>query len=66
MKQGSTGGSLLSVRNDVGELGAVQTATEDDFMFFRDSFHLALEAIVAVGELGSEWNSFDFRSQIVL
>lgn len=26
-----------------GELNAVETATEDDFMFFRDSVHLALE-----------------------
>lgn len=33
----------LYVANDRGELDAVQTATEDDFMFFRDSVHLALE-----------------------
>jgi hypothetical protein len=33
----------LYVANDAGELDAVQTATEDDFMFFRDSVHLALE-----------------------
>ena len=33
----------LYVADDRGELDAVQTATEDDFMFFRDSVHLALE-----------------------
>ncbi len=33
----------LYVANELGELDAVQTATEDDFMFFRDSVHLALE-----------------------
>lgn len=36
-------GVRLSVQNDAGELDAVETATEDDFMFFRDSVHLALE-----------------------
>jgi hypothetical protein len=33
----------LYVEDQSGELDAVETATEDDFMFFRDSVHLALE-----------------------
>ena len=36
-------GVRLVVANQVGELVAVETATEDDFMYFRDSVHLALE-----------------------
>ena len=36
-------GVRLVVANQVGELAAVETATEDDFMYFRDSVHLALE-----------------------
>src|SRR5262245_56813965 len=36
-------GVRLSVENDRGELAVVETETEDDFMYFRDSVHLALE-----------------------
>jgi hypothetical protein len=36
-------GVRLIVANESAELAAVETATEDDFMFFRDSVHLALE-----------------------
>src|SRR5262245_461273 len=36
-------GVRLYVGGELGELDAVETATEDDFMFFRDSVHLALE-----------------------
>jgi hypothetical protein len=36
-------GVRLYVSNQLDELDAVETATEDDFMFFRDSVHLALE-----------------------
>ena len=36
-------GVRLSVRDGGGELGAVETATEDDFMYFRDSVTAALE-----------------------
>jgi hypothetical protein len=36
-------GVRLVVADQLGELAAVETATEDDFMFFRDSVHLALE-----------------------
>jgi hypothetical protein len=36
-------GVRLYVENDRGELAAVETETEDDFMYFRDSVHLALE-----------------------
>src|SRR5262245_4176427 len=36
-------GVRLYVENDHGELAAVETETEDDFMYFRDSVHLALE-----------------------
>jgi hypothetical protein len=35
-------GVRLYVEND-RELAAVETETEDDFMYFRDSVHLALE-----------------------
>jgi hypothetical protein len=37
-------GVRLVVANQAAELAAVETATEDDFMFFRDSVHLALES----------------------
>lgn len=33
----------LVVQDHEGELDAVETATEDDFMYFRDSVHMALE-----------------------
>ncbi len=36
-------GVRLYVENDHGELAAVETETEDDFMYFRDSVHMALE-----------------------
>jgi len=36
-------GVRLYVENEQGELDAVETETEDDFMYFRDSVHLALE-----------------------
>ena len=36
-------GVRIYVGNGVDELDAMETATEDDFMFFRDSVHLALE-----------------------
>ena len=36
-------GVRLSAENDRGELAVVETETEDDFMYFRDSVHLALE-----------------------
>jgi len=36
-------GVRLSVKRGAKELDAVETLTEDDFMFFRDSVHLALE-----------------------
>ena len=36
-------GIRLVVRSGAAELGAVETATEDDFMYFRDSVHMALE-----------------------
>jgi hypothetical protein len=36
-------GVRLVVADQSAELAAVETATEDDFMFFRDSVHLALE-----------------------
>lgn len=36
-------GVRLYVENDHGELAAVETETEDDLMYFRDSVHLALE-----------------------
>ena len=36
-------GVRLYVKSDHGELGVVETDTEDDFMYFRDSVHLALE-----------------------
>ena len=40
---GKTMGVRLYVKSDHGELGVVETDTEDDFMYFRDSVHLALE-----------------------
>lgn len=36
-------GVRLTVEGPAGLLDAVETETEDDFMFFRDSVHLALE-----------------------
>src|SRR5262245_6958786 len=36
-------GVRLYVKNDQRELAAVETETEDDFMYFRDSVHMALE-----------------------
>jgi hypothetical protein len=36
-------GVRLYVENDHGEVAAVETETEDDFMYFRDSVHMALE-----------------------
>jgi hypothetical protein len=36
-------GVRLYVENDDGELAGVETETEDDFMYFRDSVHMALE-----------------------
>jgi hypothetical protein len=47
-------GVRLTVRDGGGELGAVETATEDDFMYFRDSVHAALET----GEFGSRFPTF--------
>jgi hypothetical protein len=47
-------GVRLSVRDNSGEIGAVETATEDDFMYFRDSVHAALET----GEFGSRFPTF--------
>ncbi|MGD9966545.1 MAG: Imm70 family immunity protein [Hyphomonadaceae bacterium] len=47
-------GVKLSVRDGNGELGVVETATEDDFMYFRDSVHDALET----GEFGSRFPTF--------
>jgi hypothetical protein len=44
-------GVRLYVENDKGELASVETETEDDFMYFRDSVHLALEA----GQFGSRF-----------
>src|SRR5262249_27570387 len=38
-----TVGVRLYVENETGELASVETETEDDFMLFRDSVHLALE-----------------------
>ena len=47
-------GVRLSVRDGSGELDAVETATEDDFMYFRDSVYAALET----GEFGSRFPTF--------
>jgi hypothetical protein len=47
-------GVRLSVKDGNGELGAVETETEDDFMYFRDSIHEALET----GEFGSRFPTF--------
>jgi hypothetical protein len=44
-------GVRLFVQDHQGELDAVETATEDDFMYFRDSVHLALEG----GKLASRF-----------
>ena len=41
----------MYVVNDRNELGAVETETEDDFMYFRDSVHMTLED----GEFGGRF-----------
>jgi hypothetical protein len=47
-------GVRFSVKNGDAELGAVETETEDDFMYFRDAIHAALET----GEYGSRFPVF--------
>ena len=36
-------GVRFAVRDGTTELDAVETATEDDFMYFRDAIHMTLE-----------------------
>lgn len=47
-------GVRFSVKQGGVELGVVETETEDDFMYFRDSIHAALES----GEYGSRFPIF--------
>jgi len=47
-------GVRLVVKQGMAELDAVETATEDDFMYFRDSIHAALDG----SEFGRLFPSF--------
>ncbi|MGD9979538.1 MAG: Imm70 family immunity protein [Hyphomonadaceae bacterium] len=47
-------GVRFVVRDGSREIGVVETATEDDFMYFRDSVHEALET----GEFGNRFPTF--------
>ena len=47
-------GVRLSVNDGMTELATVETATEDDFMYFRDSIFMALEG----GDFGGRFPIF--------